>query len=185
MVALLWTTFGLFLALLIVLPAPILTLWGLSVLASGFALLLATYAIVGFGLDVPCWRTGALRVAIVSVAFGVATVALSLPSTAQGWRTAQTEGVPRSAREYFAGPSVISDRSATETRVYAHPEGSEGEELKLDVHEPSGGAESAARSDSRPAVTEMFAGVTLPARRSPEVSTSRCLLRPGTHLAAS
>lgn len=185
MVALLWTTFGLFLALLIVLPAPILTLWGLSVLASGFALLLATYAIVGFGLAVPCWRTGALRVAIVSVAFGVATVALSLPSTAQGWRTAQTEGVPRSAREYFAGPSVISDRSATETRVYAHPEGSEGEELKLDVHEPSGGAESAARSDSRPAVTEMFAGVTLPARRSPEVSTSRCLLRPGTHLAAS
>jgi acetyl esterase/lipase len=171
--ALLWAAFGLFLALWIVLPGlswgiflPILS-WVISLLATEFSLLLAAYAVAGLGLATLCWRNGARRAAVVALAFGAATVALSLLPAAQAWRTARAEEVSLSLREYFAGPSFITDRSPNETRLYARPEGSEGEKLKLDVYEAGGrGAESAARSGSRPAVIMVHGGFFQFGRRS-------------------
>ena len=174
---LLWAAFGLFLALWIVLPVlswgiflPILS-WAISLLATEFSLLLAAYAVAGLGLAALCWRKGARRTAVVALAFGAATVALSLLPVAQAWRTARAEEVSLSLREYFAGPSVISDRSPNETRVYARPEGSEGEKLKLDVYEAGGrGTESAARSGSRPAVIMVHGGAYVTGQRSSETA---------------
>ena len=171
--ALLWAAFGLFWALWIVLPVlswgvflPILS-WVISLLATEFSLLLAAYAVAGLGLAALCWRNGARRAAVVALAFGAATVALSLLPPAQAWRTARAEGVSLSLREYFAGSLAISDRSPNETRVYARPEGSEGEKLKLDVYEAGGtGTESAARSGSRPAVIMAHGGAYVLGRRS-------------------
>ena len=165
--ALLWAAFGLFWALWIVLPATTVALWVISLLATEFSLLLAAYAVAGLGLAALCWRNGARRAAVVALAFGAATVALSLLPTAQAWRTARAEELSLSLREYFAGPSFIPDRSPNETRVYARPEGSEGEKLKLDVYEAGGRrTESAARSGSRPAVIMVHGGFFQFGRRS-------------------
>ena len=172
--ALLWAAFGLFLALWIVLPVlswgiflPILT-WVISLLATEFSLLLAAYAVAGLGLAALCWRNGASRTAVVALAFGAATVALSLLPVAQAWQTARAEGVSLSLREYFSGPSVISDSSPDETRVYARPEGPEGEKLKLDVYEAGGrGTESAARSG---AVIMVHGGAYVTGQRSSETA---------------
>jgi acetyl esterase/lipase len=165
------------LALWIVLPVlswgiflPILT-WVISLLATEFSLLLAAYAVAGLGLAALCWRNGARRAAVVALAFGAATVALSLLPPAQAWRTARAEGVSLSLREYFAGTAFISDRSPNETRVYARPEGSEGEKLELDIYEAGGrGPESAARSASRPAVIMVHGGFFQVGRRSSETA---------------
>jgi acetyl esterase len=154
-VALLWTAFCLFWALWIVLPAPTLTLWTLSVLVAEFALVLVAFAGAGLTLAALCWRVGSRRAAVLALVFGMAAVVLSVLPTAQAWRTARAEDVRLSVRQYFAGLSVIPERSPTETRVYSRPE---GRELKLDVYEPGGGAKGAARTASRPAVIMVHGG---------------------------
>jgi acetyl esterase len=154
-VTLLWTAFSLFWALLIVLPAPTLALWTLSVLVAEFALVLAAFASAGLVLTALCWRAGSRRAAVLALAFGAVAVALSVLPTAQAWQTARAEDARLSLREYFAGLSVIPERPPTETRVYARPG---GEELKLDVYEPGRDAAGAARAASRPAVIMVHGG---------------------------
>jgi hypothetical protein len=81
-----WAVFGLFWALMIVLPAPHLALWFVAALVEESSLLLAAFALVGVAL-------GARRASLVVAALGAATVVLSLVPAAQASRTASAEGV--------------------------------------------------------------------------------------------
>jgi len=150
--ALVWTGLALLWALQILLPAPTFTLWFFTVLAKESSLLLAGFASLGVALAVLVRFFGARRTATVAAALGTAAVFLSLVPMVQAWKTARAEDAPLSPSEQFSGPSTVAE-GPTETVTYADPE---GEELKLDVWRPSGGAADGSRG--RPAVVLVHGG---------------------------
>ena len=153
---LLWTAFGLFWALMIIMPAPHLALWFVAALVEESSLLLAAFALVGIALAALARRAGARKASLVAVAFGAATVVLSLVPVAQAMQAASGEGVALSLPEYFAGPAVVANLSP-ETVTYARP-GEAGQELELDVWRPPGRGEDAGDSEGRPAVVAVHGG---------------------------
>jgi acetyl esterase/lipase len=153
---LLWTAFGLFLALMIVLPAPTLILWFVAALVEEASLLLTAFALVGILLAVLVRRADAHKTSLVAAGLGAATVVLSLVPVVQALRTASTEGVALSLPAYFARPAVSANRSP-ETVIYARP-GEAGDALKLDVWHPPERGDDAGHSERRPAIVVVHGG---------------------------
>ena len=146
-----WASLGLFLALLIVLPAPHIALWFVAILVEEASLLLAAFALAGLVLAGLAHRAGARNVALVAAVFGVVTVGLSLVPVVQGVRTATAENVSLSFSAYFAKPAFIAE-GKPETVTYARVE---DQDLKLDIwRSPENGDSSA----GRPAVIIVHGG---------------------------
>ena len=159
---LLWTGLGLFLALMIVLPAPHLALWFVAVLVEESSLFLAAFALVGIALAGLVYRIGAHKASLVAAAFGVVTIVLSMVPVVQALQTASSEGVSLSLSEYFALPSFVaqgSPETVTYARVGEQP-GETDQELKLDVwRSPErGDAGSSGGSKGRPAIVVVHGG---------------------------
>ena len=149
-----WAVFGLFWALMIVLPAPHLALWFVAALVEESSLLLAAFALVGVALAALTRLVGVRRASLVAAALGAATVVLSLMPVAQASRTASAEGVALSPSGLFARPAVFAERQP-ETVTYARP-GEDAQEL--DVWRPSGREDAAGGSEGRPAVVVVHGG---------------------------
>src|SRR5512133_1472242 len=169
---------GLVLGLMIVLPTPNLgLLWPnlaldlLAVVAEGYSLWLAIFAVLGLALALLARRAGFRRSSLVAAVLGVVTVALSLVPVVQGWRTASQEGVPLSLSEYFSFPSIRSP----ETVTYARPE---GEELKLDVRRPPDKGDTAG-PERRPAVVTVHGGGGVSGGRSQDAFWAEWLAEEG------
>ncbi|HEY6684676.1 MAG TPA: alpha/beta hydrolase [Propionibacteriaceae bacterium] len=169
---------GLVLGLMIVLPTPNLgLLWPnlaldlLAVVAEGYSLWLAIFAVLGLALALLARRVGFRRSSLVAAVLGVVTVALSLVPVVQGWRTASQEGVALSLSEYFSFPSIGSP----ETVTYARPE---GQELKLDVWRPPDQGDTAG-PERRPAVVTVHGGGGIFGSRSDEAFWSEWLAEEG------
>lgn len=87
MLALGWAVFGLFWALMIVLPAPHLAVWFVAALVEESSLLLAAFALAGVAVAALARLVGARRASLVAAALGAATVVLSLVPAAQASRS--------------------------------------------------------------------------------------------------
>jgi acetyl esterase/lipase len=177
MAALGWAVVGLLLGLLIVVPIPnlgfpaVLVLNALAVLAAGYSLWLAVFALLGVGLALLARRVGLRGTWLVAAVLGVVTIALCLVPVVQGWRTASQGGVALSLSDYFTVPSVGSP----ETVTYARPQ---GEPLKLDVWRPPHESNTVGQG-RRPAVVVVHGGGGIQGGRGEETLWGAWLAQQG------
>ena len=149
-----WSGAALLCSLQIMLPPRTFTLWLFTVFAKESSLLVTAFAFLGLVLATLVGLFGAPKRAAVAATLSVVAIALSLMPVAQAWKTASAEGVSLSLSEQLADPSPAAKRSP-ETITYAHPG---GDQLKLDVWQPSREIDSVAGSKGRPAVVVVHGG---------------------------
>jgi acetyl esterase/lipase len=168
---LVWATFGLLWAQVILLPNPLVPppafadLLGdvpastqpqrfVVMIFKETSLLLTAFALFGLLMAVLVHRSGARKSSLAAAGLCAVALAASLVPVAQAWKVASAEGVSLSLPGYFTGPAFAGEHQP-ETVIYARPE---GEELRADVWRPPEGGTAADGSGGRPAMIVVHGG---------------------------
>ncbi len=146
---------GLVIALLIVVPAPSGFTYVVGVMAEGYSLVLAAYAVAGVTAAIVVTRLGARTAGLVAGLLALLTLGLAVVPVVQAGRTAGAEGAHLSLSDYFSRPAWTGGGAPAASATFARP--GDGSELRLDVWRPSdsGGRR---RSQAQAAVVVVHGG---------------------------